>query len=78
MNLGTVQSSSSSATWAVGLVRDPVIQYATANGIEQRSPWWRSQFDSVQSMVFNFTERLDNLSNTLERLPFSSKIIRML
>ena len=39
--------------WALGLVRDPVVRYATPSGIELRSPYWRTQFDDAESMVWN-------------------------
>ena len=51
VDLGQVTIQATPTVWAVGLIRDPVIQYQTPSGVQQRSSYWVSQFDSVASMV---------------------------
>ncbi|KAL7281458.1 hypothetical protein ACG7TL_004773 [Trametes sanguinea] len=45
VDLGTIQSTSAPVTWAVGYVRNPTIQYTTADGItEKLSPYFVTQY----------------------------------
>ncbi|KAI9067393.1 DUF1793-domain-containing protein [Trametes sanguinea] len=45
VDLGTIQSTSAPVTWAVGYVRNPTIQYTTADGITQKlSPYFVTQY----------------------------------
>ena len=38
--------------WAIGMLRDPVVQFSTATGaVEQRVPYWRSKFSLYQDIV---------------------------
>ena len=44
-------------TWMIGSMRDPVVFYRTPSGdVHQRSPYFRSQFSSISSIVsFSFS-----------------------
>ena len=49
---GRIQSTSEPAVWALGLVRNPSIQYKTSSGlIESRFPYFLSAYDSVSAAV---------------------------
>ncbi|CDO69210.1 hypothetical protein BN946_scf185042.g112 [Trametes cinnabarina] len=45
VDLGVIQSTSNPVTWAVGYVRNPTIQYTTADGITQKlSPYFVTKY----------------------------------
>ena len=52
VDLGTIQSTSSPVTWAIGYVRDPVVPYTTPSGAtEVRRPYWTTQYSDVGALV---------------------------
>ncbi|KAK7686293.1 hypothetical protein QCA50_010517 [Cerrena zonata] len=67
------ESESLTITWAIGSMRDPVVTYKTPSGVlQQRSPYYRSQFSSISSIVdsavsdfSNATTRADELDKKL-------------
>ncbi|KAI0327102.1 DUF1793-domain-containing protein [Cubamyces sp. BRFM 1775] len=62
-DLGTVNSASASvpAVFAVGHVRDPAVQYVTAdNGVQQRSSLFMAETSSVYTSVTTFLSDYDN------------------
>ena len=67
-DLGKVNSASTSATavFAVGHVRDPAVQYITANnGVQQRS----SLFMSQASPIYSAVSRSSNIDLTSHQWP---------
>lgn len=48
VDVGSVQSASSPVVYAVGVVRDPVVQYTNE---ESRSPYYRVQYTNVHDLV---------------------------
>ena len=52
-DLGAVDGTPTDpVVWAIGMLRDPVVQFATATGaVEQRLPYWRSKFSQDQDIV---------------------------
>ena len=64
MDLGNIQSTSSPVSWAVGFVRDPTISYTTSSGnTEQRSPYYVTQFSSIDDAVSDTPPRTDRSSS---------------
>ncbi|KAJ8475297.1 hypothetical protein ONZ51_g6647 [Trametes cubensis] len=62
-DLGKVNSASTSATavFAVGHVRDPAVQYITAsNGVQQRSSLFMAQASPIYSAITTFLSDYDN------------------
>ncbi|KAH8830455.1 DUF1793-domain-containing protein [Flagelloscypha sp. PMI_526] len=53
-DLGSVSSASAPVVISVGHVRDPAINYVTANGMQSRSIYAWSQFSSVTDMISSF------------------------
>ncbi len=52
MDLGTIQSTSSPVTWAIGYVRDPIAPYTTPSGVtEVRRPYWTTRYSDVSALV---------------------------
>ncbi|KAI0684505.1 hypothetical protein BC835DRAFT_1523871 [Cytidiella melzeri] len=52
IDLGTIQSQSNSAVFALGIVRDPVIQYTNGQGQTQnRTAYYWSQFPNVNNVI---------------------------
>ena len=52
VDLGQISSTSSPVTWAVGYVRDPVVQYTTFTGSTQnRRPYYATQYSDIGSAV---------------------------
>jgi hypothetical protein len=60
-DLGQVSSTpSAKVTWAVGLVRDPAVQYIVANNaIEQRSLYFFSAFATAEAALISFLKDFD-------------------
>ena len=55
MDLGTIQSTSEPIVWAVGVVRDPVVQFTNSSGqIEERSSYYWSNYSNIHDAVFVF------------------------
>ncbi len=70
VDLGSIQSTSSPVTWAIGYVRDPVVQYKTSSGAtEDRRPYWTTRYSDIGALV-----RLIYVTRT--SLPDHSTIIR--
>lgn len=54
LDLGTIQSTSEPIVWAVGVVRDPVIQYTNASGQrEERSAYYWANYTTIHDAVTN-------------------------
>ena len=52
VDLGTIQSTPAPVTWAIGYVRDPVIQYnASFSTTELRRPYWTTRYADVDVLV---------------------------
>ena len=52
VDLGTVSSVTDPIVYALGVVRDPVVQYANRNvQIEKRSSYYWSNFSSIHDVV---------------------------
>lgn len=50
-DLSTVTAPTSPVIWAIGMLRDPVVQFTTASGAtERRIPYWRSKFTQNQDI----------------------------
>ncbi|PCH43428.1 hypothetical protein WOLCODRAFT_36245, partial [Wolfiporia cocos MD-104 SS10] len=48
VNLNTISSTANPVVWALGYVRNPVIEYTTPTGESQpRYPYWATQYSSV-------------------------------
>ncbi|RDX47956.1 hypothetical protein OH76DRAFT_1405499 [Lentinus brumalis] len=55
MDLGTIQSTSSPVTWAIGYVRDPIAPYTTPSGVtEVRRPYWTTRYSDVSALIDAF------------------------
>ncbi|KAI0705121.1 hypothetical protein C8T65DRAFT_740959 [Cerioporus squamosus] len=55
VDLGNIQSTSLPVTWAVGYVRDPVVQYTTpSSGIEVRHSFWTMRYSNISALVDAF------------------------
>ncbi|OBZ70559.1 hypothetical protein A0H81_09078 [Grifola frondosa] len=55
VDLGVIQSTSSSVVWGVGFVRNPSIQYTTSTGgTQQRSPYYVSQYGTISEAIDAF------------------------
>ena len=51
-DLGTISQTSESVTWAVGVLRNPVIAYRTPSGaVQNRSPYFMTKYPDFQSAV---------------------------
>ena len=45
--------------WAIGLLRDPAVQFSTANGaVEQRRAYWRTKYTNDPSDVVCLSARM--------------------
>ena len=52
IDLGTIQTKDNSAIFALGIVRDPVIQYTNRQGkMENRTGYYRSRFPNINNVV---------------------------
>lgn len=52
VDFGNVTSLQDPPTWAVGFVRDPVVNYTTASGtVQSRSPYFRTQYPTDAEAV---------------------------
>lgn len=51
VDLGIISSTAEPVVWAVGLTRDPALQYFRANQTEERGAYWISRFGSAQAAV---------------------------
>lgn len=52
LDLGTIQATSAPVVWAVGVVRDPVIQYTNSTGqTEERRAYYWSKYSSIHDAV---------------------------
>ncbi len=52
IDLGDIVETNGSVVWAFGMVRDPAVTYVAEDGSQQqRSPYWRSQFETSQEAV---------------------------
>ncbi|KAJ3525254.1 hypothetical protein NM688_g8429 [Phlebia brevispora] len=64
-DLGTISATTDPVVWGVGLTRDPAVAYIAGDGSEQqRSPYWRSQFDTPIDAVTFF---IQDYPNAIER-----------
>ncbi|RDX42058.1 hypothetical protein OH76DRAFT_146300 [Lentinus brumalis] len=55
IDLGSIQSTTSPETWAIGYVRDPVIQYITSSGAtEVRRPYWTTRYPDINALIDAF------------------------
>ncbi|RPD76749.1 hypothetical protein L226DRAFT_611194 [Lentinus tigrinus ALCF2SS1-7] len=55
VDLGNIQSTPSPVTWAIGYVRDPVVQYSTSSGtIELRRPYWTTRYSDIDTLIDAF------------------------
>ncbi|KAJ7600907.1 hypothetical protein C8J56DRAFT_1019909 [Mycena floridula] len=62
-DFGITSSSTSPAVWALGIVRDPVIQYQTASsGLQNRSSYFWSQYGSISDAIDDFLVDYDDAS----------------
>ncbi|CCM05724.1 uncharacterized protein FIBRA_07956 [Fibroporia radiculosa] len=69
VNLGSIQATQSSVVWAIGYVRDPSIKYTTSSGQTQlRSPYYRTQYSSVQDIISEFLSDYSNAETRAEDL----------
>ncbi|KAM5540216.1 hypothetical protein V8D89_006035 [Ganoderma adspersum] len=56
VDLGTIQSTATPVTWAVGYVRDPSITYTAPGGVvQQRRPYYVTQYKDVEDAIDAFT-----------------------
>ena len=53
-DLGTINAASNPVVFAVGLTRDPAIEYLTSSGAQMRSLYYRAQFATDQDAVSLF------------------------
>ncbi|CCM05442.1 uncharacterized protein FIBRA_07661 [Fibroporia radiculosa] len=69
VDLGSIQATQSSIVWAIGYVRDPSIKYTTSSGQTQlRSPYYRTQYSSVQDIISEFLSDYSNAETRAEDL----------
>ncbi|TFK80596.1 hypothetical protein K466DRAFT_636552 [Polyporus arcularius HHB13444] len=55
VDLGSIQSTSSPVTWAIGYVRDPVVQHKTSSGVtEDRRPYWTIRYPDISALIDAF------------------------
>ncbi|TFK86748.1 hypothetical protein K466DRAFT_492211 [Polyporus arcularius HHB13444] len=55
VDLGSIQSTSSPVTWAIGYVRDPVVQHKTSSGVtEDRRPYWTIRYPDIGALIDAF------------------------
>ena len=59
MDLGNIQTTSEPVVWAVGVVRDPVVQFTNSDGqTEAGSAYYWSNYSNIHnvvSLLLNFT-----------------------
>ncbi|EJC98586.1 DUF1793-domain-containing protein [Fomitiporia mediterranea MF3/22] len=61
VDLGTVSSVTDPVVYALGVVRDPVVQYANRNvQIEKRSSYYWSNFSTIHDVVNDVLSRFDD------------------
>ncbi|KAI0774160.1 DUF1793-domain-containing protein [Fomes fomentarius] len=72
-DLGSVRAATTPTVFAIGHVRDPAVQYITANnGRQNRSYYFWTQFSSVASAIQSF---VNDYSNALSRAnAFNAKV----
>lgn len=52
LDLGTIQNTTEPIVWAVGVVRDPAIQFTNANGqIEERRAYYWTAYSNIRDVV---------------------------
>ncbi|KAJ7585371.1 hypothetical protein C8J56DRAFT_946578 [Mycena floridula] len=55
VDLGTISATASPVVWAIGVVRDPVIQFATDfAGLQSRSSFFWTQFHDISAVIDSF------------------------
>ncbi|KAJ7585364.1 hypothetical protein C8J56DRAFT_788320 [Mycena floridula] len=65
VDLGTISATTSSVVWALGLVRDPVIEFGTDfEGLQNRSSFFWTQYSSISAAIDSF---LADFPNALQR-----------
>ncbi|KIP05603.1 hypothetical protein PHLGIDRAFT_108072, partial [Phlebiopsis gigantea 11061_1 CR5-6] len=69
-DLGTVADTPTNpAVWAIGMLRDPVVQFSTSSGaIEQRNAYWRTEFPTDVDIVTTFLQDYPNAVQRAETL----------
>ncbi|KAF9445097.1 hypothetical protein P691DRAFT_735541 [Macrolepiota fuliginosa MF-IS2] len=75
VDLGTVSSDSQPepVVVALGLVRDPLISYATDTSVQSRSGYYWSAYSSIDQVISTF---LSDFSNAMKRsLDFDNKVV---
>jgi len=53
LDLGNISQTSKPLVFALGLVRDPVAQYQTADGLQNRSQLWWTRWGNISAAVRN-------------------------
>lgn len=52
VDLGNITAIDTPVTWAIGFVRDPVVNYTTPSGnVQSRSPYFRTQYPTDAEAV---------------------------
>ncbi|RPD75338.1 DUF1793-domain-containing protein [Lentinus tigrinus ALCF2SS1-7] len=55
VDFGSIQSTSSPVTWAIGYVRDPVVQFKTTSGATDfRRPYWSTRHSDIHALIDAF------------------------
>ncbi|KAI0072439.1 hypothetical protein K474DRAFT_1667817 [Panus rudis PR-1116 ss-1] len=61
VSLGNITSTSDPVTWAIGVIRDPSIQYTLPdNVVQQRSPYYVTSYPTISSAVDAFLSDFKN------------------
>ncbi|OCH90332.1 DUF1793-domain-containing protein [Obba rivulosa] len=69
VDLGSISSTSFPVVWAVGYVRDPIVQYMTPSGEKQsHRPYFLTQFSSVADAISAFVTNYTTASQRAQDL----------
>ncbi|KAI0793185.1 hypothetical protein C8Q75DRAFT_548169 [Abortiporus biennis] len=69
VDLGTITQTSSPVVWAMGIVRNPSIQYTTPDGqVQNRSPYFASQGNSIGEIIDSVVNDFSSASQRADAL----------
>ncbi|ESK96787.1 glutaminase [Moniliophthora roreri MCA 2997] len=68
VDLGGIESSTSSTVWSLGVVRDPVVMYSSSNGPQSRSPFFRTQYNHIGDAIDAFGKNYSSAVGTANQL----------
>ncbi|KAK7035330.1 hypothetical protein VNI00_011861 [Paramarasmius palmivorus] len=71
-DLGSIVNSTSPTVWSLGVVRDPAVQYRSPSGLQNRSPFYRTQYDiigdAIDAFVKNYTTAVEEANKLDSRI----------